>query len=80
MAASPVALDSYDLHLDYEMTLEVLATIDKDGKVKDTSITRSSRNRLVDRAAMTAAKRWRYHCQATPGTALLTVRIPAPRC
>lgn len=80
MAASTVALDSYDLHLDYEMTLEVLATIDKDGKVKDTSVTRSSRNRLVDRAAMTAAKRWRYHCQATPGTALLTVRIPAPRC
>ncbi|QEO99664.1 hypothetical protein XOCgx_4677 [Xanthomonas oryzae pv. oryzicola] len=33
MAALPVALDSYDLHLDYEMTLEVLATIDKDGKV-----------------------------------------------
>ncbi|UXA51468.1 TonB family protein [Xanthomonas prunicola] len=80
MAASPVALESYNLHVDYETTVEVLATIDKDEKVKDTSIARSSRNRLVDRAAMTAAKRWRYHCKATPGTALLTVRIPAPRC
>ncbi|MEQ8035628.1 TonB family protein [Xanthomonas sp. WHRI 6106] len=80
IAASPAALDSYNLHLDYEMTIDVLATIDKDEKVADTSVAKSSRNRLVDRAAMTAAKRWRYHCQATPGTALLTVRIPAPHC
>ncbi|WP_160300293.1 TonB family protein [Xanthomonas phaseoli] len=62
------------------MTVEVLATIDEDDKVEGTSVSRSSRNRLVDRAAMAAVEHWRYHCQGTPGTVLLTVRIPAPRC
>lgn len=80
MAASPALIESYNLHLDYAMTVEVLATIDEDEKVKDASVTKSSRNRLADRAAMAAVKRWRYHCLGTPGTALLTVRIPAPRC
>jgi protein TonB len=59
-------------------TVIVQVTYDANGTVTDASVYKSSRNRDLDRSAVTAVRKWKINPnikngQATGGTALITV-------
>jgi TonB family protein len=58
----------------------VNVVLDDSGSVIDTAITRSSRNRIIDRTAQMAAQSWRYTCAvgAQPSARQLEMEIPVP--
>jgi protein TonB len=58
-------------------------TIDANGNVLDVAVERSSRNRNLDRAAMEAARKWKFNAglrngQAIGGVVLVPVKFNPP--
>ena len=52
-----------------EGSVKVRFTIDSAGKVVESSVVQSTPERVFDRAALTAVKRWRFEPLATDGEA-----------
>ena len=52
-----------------EGSVKVRFTIDSDGKVVESSVVQSTPERVFDRAALAAVKRWRFEPLATDGEA-----------
>jgi len=80
MAASPAIPDVYDAQMDFGRTIDVRVQVDASGTARSAMVVKSSRNRLIDRAATDAAQRWRYRCTGGAGAAMVTVQIPKPAC
>jgi TonB family protein len=65
------------LRLNETGTVVVRVEVDAEGKPSDVSVLRSSRSRALDRAAMQAAKKWRFRPAQRDGRAVSgTVEIP----
>jgi protein TonB len=60
-----------------EGTVVLVISIDAKGNVLDVEVEKSSRNRDLDRAAITAARKWRFSPQIENGVAVPSrVRVP----
>ncbi len=58
-------------------TVVLIITIDGQGNVLDVSVEKSSRNRNLDRAAMDAARKWKFNPEMQNGTGVTSrVRVP----
>ena len=58
-------------------TIVLIVSIDASGDVLDVEVERSSGNRNLDRAAITAAKRWRFNPEVKNGQKVASrVRVP----
>lgn len=58
-------------------TTVLIVSIDSSGGVLDVEVERSSGNRNLDRAAITAAKRWRFNPEVRNGQKIASrVRVP----
>ena len=58
-------------------TVVLIVSVDANGNVTDVSVERSSRNRDLDRAAIQAARKWRFNPAMQDGRpAAGLVRIP----
>ena len=55
----------------------LIITIDGSGNVADVSVEKSSRNRNLDRAAMDAARKWKFNPEMQNGVGVTSrVRVP----
>ena len=60
-----------------EGTVILVISIDAQGNVLDVEVERSSRNRDLDRAAVQAARKWRFNAATENGVAVASrVRVP----
>jgi len=60
-----------------EGTTILIVSIDANGGVLDVEVERSSGNRNLDRAAVAAAKRWRFNAEVRDGKKIASrVRVP----
>ena len=60
-----------------EGTVVLVISIDAQGNVLDIEVEKSSRNRDLDRAAVEAARKWRFTPQISNGVAVASrVRVP----
>ncbi|MCM2335716.1 MAG: energy transducer TonB [Pseudomonas sp.] len=58
-------------------TVVLVISIDGNGNVLDVSVEKSSRNRNLDRAAMDAARKWRFNPEMRGGVGVPSrVRVP----
>lgn len=84
MAAHPARFPDGDMPEHVERVVPLVVDVDPSGAVSNVSIQVSSRSRAVDRAAMAAAREWRYvpaesACRAVWGRVQVQVDFGPPR-
>ena len=77
MLITRVTVPSMPLRSGIEGTVTLVISIDAQGNVLDIEVEKSSRNRDLDRAAVEAARKWRFTPQISNGVAVASrVRVP----
>ncbi|KGO98601.1 energy transducer TonB, partial [Novilysobacter defluvii] len=76
-AQNPPRYPPSALRAGIEGTVILVISIDAQGNVLDVEVERSSRNRDLDRAAVQAARKWRFNPATENGVAVASrVRVP----